>query len=239
MDGQAARVLRCCLPVREGYIVQGVSTATANSQALLGRCPIPATRRASTALAAFTAFRLALIPGVIATFMSRPEVTAACLGAFMVADLYDGILARKFDADGPARRALDSTIDRVAIDACLIGAWGAGAMPALVVIGFLVRDLYCSLLSTWMFLRQRAAINADLPYRGLSFLIAVWALAAPFVTQGTRTSTAIVLLALSGAVAVDLTFGVRQVLGSPHDLAGRVIPAGALRAGRGFTARSR
>jgi phosphatidylglycerophosphate synthase len=180
----------------------------------------------------FTIARLGLIPLVVATFMVHPAVTAACLGAFMVADLYDGVLARRFDADGPGRRALDSGIDRVAIDACLVGAWAVGALPGLVLLGFLVRDLYCSVLCAWMFSRCRAAINADLLYRGLSFLIAIWALVAPLLTQPARTASAAVLLGLAVMVAADLTRGVRRVVGSPQDLAGRVIPAGALRTRR-------
>jgi phosphatidylglycerophosphate synthase len=164
--------------------------------------------------------------------MVHPAVTTACLGAFMVADLYDGVLARRCDADGPGRRALDSVIDRVAIDACLVGAWAVGAMPGLVLLGFLARDLYCSALCTWMFRRRHAAIKADLLYRGLNFLIAVWALAAPFLTQAARSAAAAALLGLAIVVSADLTRGVRRVVGSPQDLTGKVIPAGALRTRR-------
>lgn len=161
--------------------------------------------------------------------MVHPTVTTLCLSGFMFADLYDGVLARRFDADGPARRALDSAVDRVAIDACLIGAWMAGALPGFVLVGLLARDLYCSVLCAWMFGRYRVAIKADLPYRGLSFLIGVWALAAPFSTQSVRSASAIALLALAVVVAVDLTRGVRRILRSPQDLTGQAVPAGALR----------
>ena len=205
-------------------------TSTApGSQRPLGRRPKPTSDRAVAVLAAFTVVRLGLIPLVVATFMVHPAVTTVCLGVFMVADLYDGVLARRFDADGPGRRALDSGIDRVAIDACLVGAWAVGAMPGLVLLGFLARDLYCSVLCTWMFRRRHAAIKADLLYRGLNFLIAVWALAAPLLSQAVRGALVTALLGLAIVVAADLTRGVRRVVASPQDLEGKVIPAGALR----------
>jgi phosphatidylglycerophosphate synthase len=200
----------------------------------MGRHSESASDRARAGLAAFTIVRLGLIPPVIVTFMVHPMATAAFLGVFMVADLYDGVLARRFDADGPGRRALDSVVDRVAIDSCLIAAWAAGAMPGWVLLGLLARDLYCGGLCMWMLVRRRAAIKVDLLYRGLSFLIAVWALAAPFVTQTARTASAIALLGLATVVAADLTRLVRRAVRSTGDVAGQAIPAGALRSQRDF-----
>lgn len=182
-------------------------------------------------LTAFTVVRLAFIPAVIATFMTAPAVTTTCLMAFMVADLYDGVLARRFDADGPRRRALDSIIDRLAIDACLIAACTAGALPLSLLIGFLVRDLYCSIVCEQMMRTRGVAIKTDLVYRGLSFAIAVWAIAAPFLAATTRTALAAGLLAAAVLVAVDLTRSVRLVLEAPADIVHRVIPATALRRG--------
>lgn len=212
------------------YIVRPVPTAKPSSPGSLGGRRPPKRRCVVAFLAAFTVARLALIPPVIATFMVHPAVTAACLGAFMFADLFDGVLARRFDADGPGRRALDSVTDRVAIDACLIGAWTTGAMPGLVLVGFLTRDLLCSALSTWMFCRRRAAIKADILYQGLSFLVGIWALAAPLLTQVQRAWTAILLLGFAFVVAADLARGVRRVVASPRDIEGTLIPAASLRA---------
>lgn len=234
-DVRRARVAPLTVP--GGYIVSRVTSATPCPEVPLGRRPEPRSRRIAHLLTAFTIARLAFIPPVAITFMADPAVTAACLGAFMIADLYDGVLARRFDADGPRRRALDSVVDRIAIDVCLVAAYAAGAMPLVVLVGLLARDLYCSALCAWMFRRRRAAIGADLLYRGLSFLVAVWALAAPFMTQTGRTVAAAALLGLAVAVAIDLTRGVRQVIASPQDLAGRVIPAGALRARRAWRTR--
>ena len=161
--------------------------------------------------------------------MVSPAVTAVCLGGFMFADLVDGILARRFDADGPRRRALDSAVDRIAIDACFVGAYAVGALPLLLLLGFLARDLYCSALCVWMFRQRRAAIQADVWYRGLSFLIAVWALAAPFMTQAQRSASVALLLGIALVLAADLTRGVQRVIQSPLDLTGYVIPARSLR----------
>jgi phosphatidylglycerophosphate synthase len=191
----------------------------------------PPSRTVDGLLTAFTIARLAFIPFVIVTFMTAPAVTTVCLVAFMAADLYDGVLARRLDADGPRRRALDSIVDRLAIDACLIAACVAGALPLPLLIGFLARDLYCSVLCERMMRTRHVAIKTDLVYRGLSFLIAMWAIAAPFLSATTRTALAAGLLAAAVLVALDLTRSVRLVLAAPPQVMHRVIPASALRRG--------
>jgi phosphatidylglycerophosphate synthase len=180
-------------------------------------------------LTALTIGRLALVPVIAISFMASPLLTVAALLLFMVADLYDGILARRLGGDGPRRRAVDSIVDRVAIDACLVAAAVAGAMPIALVCAFLLRDLYCAVICVRMMRERSVAIKTDLLYRGLSCLFAGWAMAAPFLSAEGRLYSALALLVASLVVAGDLTRAVGLVRRAPATVRGRVIPAAALR----------
>lgn len=188
-------------------------------------------RNPSRMLTVLTTARLVLVPVLIATFMVHPGVTTVFLVLFMAADLYDGVLARQLSADGPQRRAMDSIVDRIAIDSCLVAAFIYGALPAILLFGFLARDFYCAVLCARMMRQRRVAIKADVVYRGLNFSIAVWALSAPFVSAGARTAFAAVVFVASIAVAFDLTRSVRIVLNARPELSHQVIDADLLRKG--------
>lgn len=192
----------------------------------------PAKIRTERGLALLTVVRLALIPAVVATFMSLPLVTTLCLALFMVLDLGDGILARRAHADGVLRRSLDSTIDRVAIDACLIGAGATGAMPPTLVVLFLARDAYCAFLCIRMVSERRVAIKADIVHRLLNFSLAAWCFTAPFISSEARGLFAAMVLVLSVLVAVDLTRMTQAVRRGPISMRDRVVAASSAR--RGF-----
>jgi phosphatidylglycerophosphate synthase len=182
-------------------------------------------------LQAMTVGRIALIPVIAISFMAAPAVTSVALILFMFADLFDGIVARRRGDDGPRRRAVDSTIDRVAIDACFVAAAVTGAMPLLLVCAFLARDLYCGAICALMMAERRVAIKADLLYRGLNCVLAGWALAAPFLSANGRLAGALALFAASLLVAADLTASVRKVRRAPAVVRDKVISATALRRG--------
>lgn len=186
-------------------------------------------------LAAFTLVRLPLVPAMALTFMHEPALTTAFLIAYMFADLFDGVVARRLGADGIERVALDSVVDRIAIDTCLVAAWLAGALPVYLLVGFLARDLYLTAICRRMVRERSVAIKADVVYRGLSFCIAVWAAAAPFVSQTFRTTLAALILATALVVAADLRRLVGAVLSDPAELYDCVVPASSLR--RGLAAR--
>lgn len=181
------------------------------------------------ALGAITVSRLALIPVIAISFMSAPAITAPALVLFMFADLFDGILARHLGDDGPGRRAVDSVIDRIAIDACFVAAAVTGAMPVLLVCAFLARDVYCAAICAQMMAERRVAIKADLLYRGLNCALAGWALTAPFLSASGRLTGALVLFAASLFVTADLTLLVRRVRRAPSGVRDTVIGATALR----------
>jgi phosphatidylglycerophosphate synthase len=185
-----------------------------------------------TLLAVVTLARLAIVPVVIASFMTEPLVTTIALIAFVVADVYDGVLARRYDTDDADRRALDSIVDRLTIDLCLVGAFFAGALPLVLLLALLARDLYCSAICGVMMRERRVAIKADWLYRALNVSVAAWAITAPFVSQSLRTTLAALLVAASIIVAVDLTRSVRRVLTAPQRIRNLVVGAGALRSRR-------
>jgi len=182
-----------------------------------------------TGLAVLTVGRLLFVPIVIASFTISAAMTTAALLLFIAADVYDGVVARRLDADGPGRRALDSIVDRVAIDACLIGAYVSGAMPLLILCALLARDAYLAVLCRRMMLQRQVAIKADWLYRSLNLGIAGWAIMCPFVSTDLRTGLALLLLAFSLVVAFDLVRGVRIVLNAPPRLRNVVVDAGWLR----------
>lgn len=185
--------------------------------------------RRDVLLAAFTLVRLPLVPAMALTFMHAPTLTMVFLVAYMFADLFDGVAARRLGADGVERVALDSVVDRIAIDACLVAAWLAGALPVYLLVGFLARDLYLTAICRRMVRERSVAIKADILYRGLSFWIAVWAASAPFVSQTYRTAFAALVLTAALVVAADLRRLVYAVLSGRPGLHDDVVPAGVLR----------
>lgn len=198
---------------------------------LTPRIALSPSARADGVLAVFTLGRLALVPVLALSFPALPLVTTIALLLFIVADIYDGELARRYHADGPRRRALDSTVDRIGIDVFLVAAWAAGALPTVVLIAFLVRDGYCALICALMMRRRNVAIKADWLYRTLNLSVAAWAISAPFAGGTMRAALAVGLLAASLVVAVDLTRSVHRVLAAAADVVDGVIDAGGLRRG--------
>lgn len=208
------------LPVAVGPLAEPVNAPTTSRAA-----PFDYT----TWLIALTVARLAFIPLLIASFMMAPVVTTAALVAFVGLDVYDGVLARRLGADGLRRRALDSTVDRVAIDGCLIGAWAVGALPTLLLVALLARDAYCAVICARMMSHRRTAIKADWLYRSLNLSVAAWAIAAPFAGATGRTVAAVAVLLFSLVVAADLTKLVRAVLHAPAHVHHTVVAAATAR----------
>jgi phosphatidylglycerophosphate synthase len=178
-----------------------------------------------------TVVRLAMVPIMVAAFMSSSVLTASALMVFVLADLQDGIVARRRGTDGPARRALDSTVDRIAIDVCLVAACLDGALSPILLSLFLARDLYCAGICQRMMRMGAAAIKADWLYRGLNLSVAAWAMIAPFVSFEARQALFALISVGAFAVTLDLTDAVRQVIATPS-LHGTVTGAGVLRGAR-------
>jgi phosphatidylglycerophosphate synthase len=172
--------------------------------------------------------RLVLIPFVILWLTSEPIACAAVLAVFICADIYDGVIGRQRGTDGPSRRALDSVVDRIAIDAVYIALTWRGFLPPELLVLMLARDVYCALQCARMRVRL-VAIRADWMYKTLNLSLAGWVVAAPLVTADVRVGLAVLVLVYSVVVAADLTRAVRKVLDLPPNVCGVVISAGRLR----------
>jgi len=205
------------------------SAVLKGSSLWLGQWQARPARKIDGALAAFTLARLALVPVIVLSFMKAPLVTCVAITGFVVADVYDGVLARRNGSDGPRRRALDSVVDRLGIDAGIVGAYVAGLLPLPLFIALLARDLYCAAICARMLRRRGVAIRADSVYRSLNACIAIGAMAAPFISSTLWVGLAGGLLLVAVIVAVDLTRLVRSVESAPPTVRDLVIPAGELR----------
>jgi phosphatidylglycerophosphate synthase len=178
-----------------------------------------------------TVGRLALIPLVILWVTSKPFASATALAVFIGADIYDGVIGRQRGTDGPSRRALDSIVDRIAIDTVYIALTLRGLLPAEFLAFMLVRDVYCAYQCNRMWPRL-VAIRADWMYKVLNLSLAAWVVAVPLAGAGLRDGLALLMLSYATLVAVDLTRGVNDVLAMPDHVRRTVISAGALRAAR-------
>jgi phosphatidylglycerophosphate synthase len=186
--------------------------------------------RAGQSLASLTLGRLVLIPPVIVFIDLGAHLAAiVSLSAFLVVDYYDGTLARRRSADGPTRRALDSTSDRIAIWAVFIAmtALSYAALPLVLVLG--VRDVYCAYSCHRVMRNRFVAIGADWPYRCLNALLAAWVMAAPALSTSARAGALGALCVLSVLVALDLRTAIKRVEAMPTAVTSTVIPAGDVR----------
>lgn len=194
--------------------------------------PTNAISRTPSVLLAWTLGRLALVPIIIVSFGVSPILTATALTAFVLADLYDGVLARQLGADDPARRILDSLVDRAAIWAVYGAVTLAGFLPPVFLVALLARDLYCGYQCQKIVRARNVAIRADWMYRGLNLMLAGWVVAAPLLHTQLRLGLFTAILAASAVVAVDLKRAVSTVIGMPSSVSAAVIPAGDIRRAR-------
>jgi phosphatidylglycerophosphate synthase len=182
-------------------------------------------------MAVVTVGRLALIPLVLLWLSTAPLLSGLALLIFIVADIYDGVIGRRRGTDGASRRALDSIVDRLAIDTVLVAMAVRGYLPAEMLALILARDAYCAhqcsrLSARWV------AVRADWMYKTLNLSLAAWVLVAGQLTADARVAFIGVIFAYSLIVAVDLTRAVQGVLALPENIRRTVISAGILRAAR-------
>lgn len=180
----------------------------------------------------FTVGRLAFIPVVILTLGNSTLLTALALAVFIGFDVYDGVLGRHRGTDGPARRALDSVIDRAAIQAVYVVATAEGLLPVALLVLMLARDVYCTAICSQMMRERWIAIRADWLYKVLNLSLAGWVILAPLVEADVAAWLFGAILAWGAVVTVDLARGVRQVRGGDASFVGGVVSAGDLRRSR-------
>jgi phosphatidylglycerophosphate synthase len=109
-----------------------------------------------------TALRALLAPVllVLAWFHPRPLAIAVCLILAFLSDVFDGILARRFNVATPGLRRLDSIADSVFYVGALLAAWHLHPsalreyLPALVVLAVIEVARY--VFDLWKFRREAA-----------------------------------------------------------------------------------
>jgi phosphatidylglycerophosphate synthase len=74
-------------------------------------------------MAVATVARLGITWGLVSSFAGEFVWTCAWMAAFLLADLIDGIVARKLQADGPVRRIADVIVDHISVTTAFIGAF--------------------------------------------------------------------------------------------------------------------
>jgi phosphatidylglycerophosphate synthase len=142
--------------------------------------------RMPRSLLALTIGRLALVPIIIASFDRQPAVTTAVLAIFITADLYDGVLARRLDADDTTRRTLDTVVDRLSIWPVYLAITVDGYLSAGLLALFALRELYTGYWCQRLLRERDVVIRADWMYRGLNLALAGWVIAAPFASSAGR-----------------------------------------------------
>ena len=191
-----------------------------------------AVRRIPNSLLLLTGGRLLFVPAIIFAIPRSVLATAALLAVFIVLDLYDGVVARELDADDPARRALDSIVDRLSIWPVYAAVTVMGLLPMVLFALLVARDVYCACLCHSMLREKDVAIRADWLYRSLNLMLAGWVVMAPQVDSAVRVSSFACILVYSLVVAGDLHRSVRRVLQMPVSGAPMVLAAGSLRPGK-------
>lgn len=177
-----------------------------------------------------TVGRLLLVPVIIVSFGAAQLVTIGTLTAFVIADLFDGVVARRYGADDPGRRTLDSLIDRFSIWPVYVAVTLSGFLPLLFLVALVTRDLYCGHCCYRIIRERMVVIKADWLYRALNLSLAIWVGIAPFTGNQVRTGSFLAILAFSALVAFDLRRSAEVVRRLPDYIRFEVVPAGELRA---------
>jgi len=186
-------------------------------------------------LLTLTLGRLFFVPVIILSFDRAPAVTAGALVAFILLDLYDGVLARQQNADDPPRRVLDTVVDRLSIWPVYVAITLLGFLPPILLLLFFARDLYCAYWCHRILTAREVVIRADWMYRSLNLMLAGWVIAAPFLQAPILNALFVGILGFSVAVALDLKRSAVTILRKPAHVRSAVLPAGALRTQHGRT----
>ncbi|WP_425484758.1 CDP-alcohol phosphatidyltransferase family protein [Flexivirga oryzae] len=113
---------------------------------------------------------------VIAILGDAHGRAAVWLGAFVVLDIVDGLIARAIDRETAFRRALDSTIDHVAICTCI--AVMTVSHPAILSAGAIIvlRDIIQAGVSAQMIRKHHVVATGRGLHAVYTILVAAWGL---------------------------------------------------------------
>lgn len=106
-----------------------------------------------------TVARLGIAVAIIKSINHSLMLTVGLLFVFVVADLLDGMWARRHNADNRARRIADATTDAIAI--LSIGLYFVWSHPEFVIlyIPLLIRDAIVYSFCSYLFLKEKTLLT--------------------------------------------------------------------------------
>lgn len=193
---------------------EGLPSRVARTPWELARRLSPQTRAARAFLAA-TAVRIIYVPLLLV--LTSPWARSLLLAIFIVWDIYDGKVARRFGADYPFRRMLDAYVDRVCIfvTTMTLAIHSASWLPLAISLAARDGALFLGLLI--IFRSTGACLLGGAPNRQVAWSWAAWAFST-FWMGPTRTTGALAAtwIVLKFAVMVNMFLSSRRVRCDPQ-----------------------
>jgi hypothetical protein len=132
------------------------------------------------------------------------------MAAILVSDQVDGMAAKLVNADGPARRALDSTVDSALIATGLVSLWRERPRSRPYVAALAVREVFVGAGWAADLAKSRQVKQGDIFQKVASGSIAVFALAATGESQLALRVAGAAAVAVNGVLAYDYYKGWTQ-----------------------------
>ena len=154
-----------------------------------------------------TVARLVLLAPVVAPSLS-PGVKISALASFVLWDVFDGVLARRFTADFPVRRLVDAYVDRVAVT-LVVAAFALDDARWWTMFIFVVSVDVASWCSLQVIYRRRGvcAFGGN-PNRVAALVMASWATSV-LTGEAPRLSIALAIAAAAFLMAVRVSMILR------------------------------
>lgn len=164
---------------------------------------ISLTRKQKEAIAISATLARLIITEKLVKDIEKQNGIAVSMGMFLVADIADGVLARKLDVDTPLRRFTDAAVDRVSIfrAAQAMSKVNPAAKPYFALLG--VRDLAATTANTVHYLRTGEAVQGDGLHKLGSMSVAMFALSASTANELLTNIAGVASTAIYGGLALD------------------------------------
>ena len=149
-----------------------------------------------------TLARLPLAMYMAKRIEDKKSITGA-LVAFVAADIADGVIARKLEADGPKRRTLDVIIDRVSVVVASTSMWKVNrfARPFLSVLA--AKESAVSLVNTAHYKQTGEVVNGTGVHKLSSLSVAAFAVAASTHNKAATITTGTIATVINIGLAAD------------------------------------
>ncbi len=158
-----------------------------------------------TLLLEATASRLVLGAGLCASLWrhASPYLSVALLVAVIVADIGDGVVARKLGVDTNGRHVLDAVVDRITIHTTAALVMWLIPETIWIVMPVIVRDIVLILRNWWLLKAKRVIITPGNIHRAGTVLYAVLFATVLFTTGPVAIWMSIVISAVVWFLLLD------------------------------------